>query len=103
MKYILTLILITLTTFIHAADKPSYTYEGEIAGVVCSACSKHVRAALTKIDGVTDVKITLGKEGALPHLTVISTSPSLTKEAAIKALGDNAKMYVIQSLALSSK
>ena len=102
MKHILT-VLLAFTTFITAADKASYTYEGEIAGVVCSACSSHVKAALTKLDGVTDVKITLGKEGTVPHLTVVSTSPSLTKDAAVKALGTQAQMYIIQSLKLASK
>ena len=102
MKHLI-LLFIALTTFIAAADKPTYTYEGEVAGVVCSACSGHVKAALSKLDGVTDVKITLGKEGTVPHLTIISTSPNLTKEAAIKALGTQAQMYVIQSLKLAAK
>ena len=70
---------------------------------MCSACSNHVKGALSKLDGVTEIKITLGKEGSVPHLTITSTSPSITKEAAIKALGDKATMYVIQSLKLAAK
>ncbi len=103
MKHILTLILITLSSLTLAADKASYTYEGEVAGVMCAACSNHVQTALSKLDGVTSVKVTPGKDGGVPHLTLVSTSPKLTKDAAIKALGEQAKMYVIQSFKLASK
>lgn len=90
------------TSMLQAADsKPAtYTYQGEVAGVMCSVCSGHVKAVLSKLDGVTAVKITLGKDGAPPRLEVISTSPELTKEAAIKALGDKASQYQIRSLKL---
>ena len=103
MKLILALFITSITSLIHAADPQYYKYEGEVAGVVCAACSGHVKAALTKIDGVVSVKITLGKEGAVPHLEVVSTSPKLTREAAVKALGEESKMYDIRSLKLASK
>ena len=103
-KTIITLLIVTITTVLPAAeDKPVFTYEGEVAGVVCNACASNVKAALSKLDGVTSVKIKLGKEGSAPRMEVISSSPNLTKEAAIKALGEKAAYYVIQSFKLVSK
>lgn len=102
-KSIATLILALLATFLQAADKPIYTYEGEVAGVMCSACSNRVKGALSTIEGVKSVKITLPKSGGLPQIVVVSSSPSLTKEAAVKALGADAKMYDIRSLKLKGK
>ena len=98
LKLILTIAITAICTLLHAEDKPLFTYEGEVAGVVCSACSGRVKGALTKLDGVKSVKITLGKDGALPRLVITSSSPSLTKEAAVKALGSDAQMYDIRSL-----
>ena len=94
-------LVVGLLSMLHAEDKPLHTYKGEIAGVVCSACSEHVKAALSKIEGVTSVKVVLGKEGSLPQLQIVSSSATLTKEAAIKALGDKADHYQIQSLTLA--
>lgn len=104
LKSILTLLLITITAVLPAADdKPLFTYEGEVAGVVCNACASNVKAALGKLDGVTSVKIKMGKEGSAPRLELTSSSPGLTKEAAIKALGEKAAMYSIQSFKRTDK
>jgi copper chaperone CopZ len=84
-----------------AADFP-LKYEGEVAGIFCSACSDHVKAALLKIDGVQSVKITTPPKGGLPHLHITSTKP-LTREIAIQALGEKAKMYHIESLKLVTR
>ncbi len=81
-----------------AADPPQHVYRGEVAGVVCGACASHVKAALLKLEGVSSVKITLSEGGGVPKLEVVSTSGKLTREMAVKALGDNAKMYDIRSL-----
>lgn len=99
---LLLLVCAFLANFLQATppQTTTYTYQGEIAGVMCSVCSGHVKEALGKLDGVTQVKITLGKEGSLPRLEIISTSPNLTKEAAIKALGSKAEDYQIHSLAV---
>ncbi len=97
------LILLCSATFAHGNDTTSYTYQGEVAGVVCSACSNHVKQALGTIKGVTGVKILRAeKEGAPARLEVVSTSSSLTREMAVKALGDQAKYYDIRSLAIMS-
>lgn len=99
----LALVLIFTASHLHAGDKPVFTYEGEVAGVMCSACSNHVKGALSKLDGVTSVTITPSKQGGAPHLQVVSTSPKLTQAAAVKALGEQAKMYVIQNFKLTQK
>ena len=96
MKAFLTLLLALLVSQGFAAD-PALNYEGDVAGIFCSACSSHVKAALLKIDGVQSVKITTPPKGGLPKLYISSTKP-LTRETAIKALGEKAKMYHIQSL-----
>jgi copper chaperone CopZ len=96
--------LLTLTTTIgllasqsQAADA-TFCYQGEVAGVVCNACAGNVKEALLKLDGVKDVKITLNKDGGNPRLTILSNSPALTREAAVKALGKSAGHYDIRSL-----
>ncbi len=95
MKTFLTLFFILVCqTF---AAEPVQSYEGEVAGIFCSACSSHVKAALSKIDGVQSVKITTADKGGLPKLKITSTKP-LTLEIAVQALGEKAKMYHIQSL-----
>lgn len=85
-----------LSTAALAAD-PLQTYEGEVAGLFCSACSSHVKAALEQIDGVESVKILAAPKGGLPRLRLTSRRP-LTREQAVAALGDKAKLYDIRSL-----
>ena len=96
--------LLTLTTTMGlllgqslAADA-TFCYQGEVSGVVCNACAGNVKEALLKLDGVQDVKITLNKEGGNPRLTILSKSPALTREVAVKALGKSAGHYDIRSL-----
>jgi copper chaperone CopZ len=82
-----------------AADAPKpIRYEGRIAGVVCAACSSSVKEALMSLEGVEDVRITVSQDGSVPRLEITSTSPNLTREAAIKALGGAAADYQVQSL-----
>lgn len=97
-------LILTLTALLglllsqpYAADA-SYCYQGEVSGVVCSACACNVKTALLKIEGVQEVKITLNKEGGNPRLMIFSNSPALTREAAVKALGKAADHYHIRSL-----
>lgn len=96
----LILLLFAITApFLRASDPtPTHTYRGEVAGVMCSACSNHVKTALSKLEGVTSVKVTRGEPGAPAKLEVVSSSLNLTREAAVKALGDYSKTYDIRSL-----
>ena len=103
----LAVILTFLAAFsgtLFGADAPQYKYTGEVAGVVCAACSGHVKTCLSKLEGVVSVKVLRPeKEGAPARLEVVSTSPALTKEAAVKALGEQSKYYEIRSLGLAEQ
>jgi copper chaperone CopZ len=81
-----------------AGQPKTYIYKGKVSGVVCAACSSTVKEALMKLPGVKAVRITLGKEGGLPQINIVSTSAALSREVAIKALGDAADHYHIESL-----
>ncbi len=96
MKTLLLTLASLLSAAVLAAD-PLQVYEGEVAGLFCSACSSHVKAALERIDGVESVKILAAPKGGLPRLRVTSRRP-LTRDQAVAALGDKAKLYDIRSL-----
>lgn len=91
--------IFTSHSAIQAADAAQpVRYEGRIAGVVCSACSASVKEALMSLEGVKEVRITVSQDGSVPRLEITSTSPHLTREAAMKALGSAAADYQVQSL-----
>lgn len=82
-----------------AGEKPvMHTYHGEVAGVVCSACAARVKTALSSLPGVQSVKIKTGNQPGVGRLEIISSSAALTREAAVKALGEAASHYDIRSL-----
>ena len=102
MKHILTLLLNLVVIVSCSASEPvTFLYKGEVAGIMCSACSDHVQTALAKMKGVETVKVLpADKEGGVPKLEITATSATITKEDAVKALGDYAKTYDIRSLKL---
>ncbi|MDB6069223.1 MAG: heavy-metal-associated protein [Verrucomicrobiales bacterium] len=81
----------------------SHVYRGEIAGVACAACSKKVKASLEKLPGVTSIKVIPTEQTGIAKLEIASTSPEITKAAAIKALGKSADAYTILTLEESKK
>lgn len=83
------------TTASHAADPATHTYTSEVAGMMCSACSEKVKHALGTLEGVKSVTVkTSGKPG-VGRVEIKSTSEKLTKEAAVKSLGESASSYNI--------
>lgn len=101
MKHLLSLLLSLIALVSCEAGEPvTFLYQGEVAGVMCSACCNHVESALSKLQGVQKVKVLPAKDGGVPRLEVTATSALLTKEDAVKALGDYAKTYDIRSLKL---
>lgn len=92
------LALLLPVTALGGNPAPTYQYKGEIAGVVCAACSKKVKTSLEKLPGVSTVKITPSETSGLAKLQIVSTSPQITKESATLALGKDADSYQIQSL-----
>ncbi len=77
-----------------AGDAP-VNYVAEMTGMVCAGCKDHVTASFTKLDGVSKVQIAPGEKPGTQKVTVTSTSPSLTKEQAVAALGASASTYVV--------
>ncbi|MBN8418197.1 MAG: heavy-metal-associated domain-containing protein [Verrucomicrobia bacterium] len=102
MKHLLTLLLslIAIATSCTAGDPVTFTYQGEVAGIMCIHCTNKVEAAMKKLPDVQSVKITRNEKGGLPRLEIIATNARITREDAVKALGDDAKMYDIRSLKL---
>lgn len=96
MKHLVILILTLLssfTTFAPAADPVTHKYTAEVAGVMCGACSDKVKVAFQSMPGVKSVKVKKGDKPAVARVEIESTSAKLTKEAAVKSLGDNASSY----------
>jgi copper chaperone CopZ len=73
-------------------------YKATVNGIVCSACKEHVTVALKKLPGVQTVSFAKGEKEGTATVTFNSTSPSLSKDDAVKALGDDAKTYEVVSL-----
>ena len=88
-----------LTSLAFAVD-PTFQYRGEITGVACAACSKHVKTALEKLPGVSSVKVKTTETEGLAKIEITSTSDKITKESAIVALGKEAESYKIMKLDL---
>lgn len=101
-KYLLYIIitLCFITTHQTRADEKNIThhYAGKITGLFCNACAAKVKSALQNLEGVSKVRITSTKEQGIQAIQLESTSQNITKEAAIKALGEDAKSFTILSL-----
>lgn len=101
MKHLCLLIAVVLASLIGRADEPAaFRYEGEVAGVMCAACSNHVQTALGQIPGVKSVSVLPAKEGGVPRLEITASSAKITREDCVKALGEQSKMYDVRSLKL---
>ncbi len=102
MKHLLTLLLCLLftATSCTAGDPMKFVYQGEVAGIMCIHCTNKVEAAMKKLPGVQSVKITRDEKGGLPKLEIIASNAAITREDAVKVLGDDAKMYDVRSLKL---
>ena len=87
----------------NAAEPTAHLYKGEIAGIACAACSKKVKSSLEKLPGVTSIKVVPGGESGVAKLEISSTSPDITKDTAIKALGKAADEYTILKLEVAKE
>jgi copper chaperone CopZ len=95
---LLSALALVATPALRAAD--ASTYEGTITGVVCIACKQHVTEALTsKLEGITEVKITPSDKDGEQKITIVSKKGDLTKDSAVQALGKLSEDYQILSLA----
>ena len=60
-------------------------------------CRAHVRAAFEKLEGVSKVKIVSGEKPGTHKVLLVSKSDKLTKKQAIKALGEDAELFVVKT------
>lgn len=86
-----------LTAPVSAEDAEAHVYRSEVAGIMCSACVAKIKSAFATMEGVSSVKVTAGKDGAAPSVEIVSTSGGLTQKDAVKALGEDAKTFVVQT------
>jgi copper chaperone CopZ len=83
----------------HAAEPAKATdYTATVKGVVCSACKEHVTVALKKLPGVETVSFAKGDKADTAVVTFNSSAPALTREDAVKALGEDAQHYEVVTL-----
>ena len=94
------LILLTLAALVHplhAEDSAKTKYTAVVSGVVCQDCRATVTAAMKKLPGVAEVEFAKGEKPGLQKVSFAAASAKLTKEDAVKALGDHAKEFEIKS------
>jgi copper chaperone CopZ len=99
LRFLIPAFVLSLCALAPAAEPAQATdYTATVNGVVCSACKEHVTVALKKLPGVQTVSFAKGDKEGTATVTFNSSSPTLTKEDAVKALGDDAKHYEVVSL-----
>lgn len=95
-KLIVAFFAATVATTFAEAD-----YVVNVSGMSCAACRAHVREAFAKLEGVKTDSIKIdapGKDG-VHRIVFHSASDKLTKELAVKSLGDAAKRYTVENFA----
>lgn len=102
MRSFVSLLLLTLTAWISpvaAGEKPEVrtVYSATVAGMNCLQCKRLVKKSLSGLEGVDKSSFTMDP-GAVAGTTVVSfasTSAKLTREQAVRSLGEHAARYVI--------
>lgn len=98
LRHLAPALALSLLSLLHAAEPTKATdYTATVSGVVCSACKAHVTTAFKKLPGVETVSFAKGDKEGTQTVTFNSTA-ALTKEDAIKALGEDAKNYEVLAL-----
>jgi rhodanese-related sulfurtransferase len=84
-----------------STDAEKHTFVATFSGVVCASCESHVSAAIAKAGG-SDVKFEKGAKEDTQKVTFVAAGAcNKTAQANIvTALGDQAKSYVVQEVAL---
>jgi hypothetical protein len=86
---------------LRAADKTkTFSYTGEITGVVCVACKDKICTVLSKnLADTVSVNVKPGEKQGIQKLIIVSKSDHLELGQAVAALGEYSKEYEIKSLA----
>lgn len=90
-------LLLSFTAFGEDQGKTT-AYTAEVSGLVCAACKMHVTEAFKKLPGVDKVEFAKGEKEGIQKVTFTSSASSLSKEDAVKALGDASSQYPVVSL-----
>jgi len=100
MRTLFATLALSLTALIsNAADDGNpVPYTATVTGVVCGSCKAHVAEALKKLPGVENIQFAKGEKENTQQVTFSSTSATLSKDDAVKALGDQASRYEVLAL-----
>ena len=100
MRPLLTSLALALTvlTCSGADGEKATPYTATVTGVVCGSCKMHVTEALKKLPGVDNIHFAKGEKENTQEVTFSSTSESLSKDDAVKALGTQASRYEVLAL-----
>lgn len=66
-----------------------------MTGVTCNGCKATVTAAFKRISSVRSVEVTAGPKTGTQVVIVKAASEELTKDQAVKALGDRARRFIV--------
>ncbi len=97
MRLLLLLVLTALCLPLRAEDDAKTKYSAAVTGIVCQACKAKVTAAMKALPGVAEVNFSKGEKPGSQIVSFAASSDALTKEDAVKALGDSAKEFNVQS------
>lgn len=84
-----------------AAAAGTHTYVATFTGVTCAACKAHVTAAIAKLPGGAEATFAAGEKEGTQKVTFTAACDKVCKDKLVEALGDGAKTYVVQDLALA--
>jgi rhodanese-related sulfurtransferase/copper chaperone CopZ len=84
-----------------ATEAAPHTYVATFTGVTCSACKAHVSAAIAKLPGGSNATFAVGEKEGTQKVTFTASCDKVCKDKLVEALGDGAKTYVVQDLAMS--
>ena len=80
-----------------AEDSAKTKYSATFTGIVCQECKAKVTNAIKTLPGVTEVEFSKGAKSGWQIVSFAATSEVLTKVDAVKALGEHAKEFTVQS------
>jgi hypothetical protein len=95
---ITTVLALASAAMLQAEEAKPVKYTATMTGVVCSACKKTVRNSFAKM-GASKIEIKAGAKEGEQTVTFESTNAKLTKDAAVKALGEAAEEFKVITLA----
>lgn len=84
-----------------ATDAAPHTYVATFTGVTCAGCKTHVSEAIAKLPGGANVKFEAGEKEDTQKVTFTATCDKVAKAKLVEVLGEGAKTYVVQNLALA--